>query len=420
MADEPVRVAVEVLGSGAPNVRRQIADRLDDSFTVADPGTLHARLAKKDALAAVFEPQTHARALERLRKAALDSGLRGAIVARVELEVSRSGVDASRRAHVIVIDSAGPTTERDLVLGAPEKSEAELLAAVSPAIETWVPATAYSLTAGTRPRNVAAPSPSPAPLRPALDASPLRMDGRADADVPASPASAPGEEMTRGLFVGSGALGVGARHFSFRDGLSPNLRQYNLGSTPIVSLAAELYPLARQGGVLADLGLVGDYQQALFVSSRGAEGSVDTSWRTFDAGARARFRVLGAALGASVTYGQTSFDVGPASPSVAYGYVRGGLDGRFEIAQFALMIGAGYEAVLSQGPLGDLFQRASTGGIDARVGAGYRLARGLEVRATAMYARFFSNMGSEPGDANVAGGALDQLMTATIGATFAR
>jgi hypothetical protein len=252
----------------------------------------------------------------------------------------------------------------------------------------------------------------PAPVMlvpdPASDAAPVRT------------AYAPGEEMTRGLFVGTGALGIGARHFSFRDGLSPNLREYGLGAAPVVSLGAEVYPLARGGGWPADVGIVGDYQQALFVSSRGSTGSVDTTWRAFDLGARARFRVSTVNVGGSLTYGHTAFDVGSLSPSVAYGYVRPGVDGRYDLRRFSITAGAGYEAVVSHGPLGDLFPRATTGGLDLRVGGGFRLARNVELRATATYARFFWSMNSQPGDANVAGGALDQFMTAAVGVAAAQ
>jgi hypothetical protein len=79
---------------------------------------------------------------------------------------------------------------------------------------------------------------------------------------------------------------------------------------------------------------------------------------------------------------------------------------------------ASYLGVLSTGPLGTYFTRARVGGVEGRAGAAYTLARGVELSLEASYTRFFYSLNPQPGDAYVAGGALDQLLRGSLGVAY--
>jgi hypothetical protein len=60
------------------------------------------------------------------------------------------------------------------------------------------------------------------------------------------------------------------------------------------------------------------------------------------------------------------------------------------------------------------------GGIDAALGAALPLGSGgFELQGLLRYFRYFYAMNPEPGDALVAGGALDQFFTFQVGAAYA-
>jgi hypothetical protein len=73
---------------------------------------------------------------------------------------------------------------------------------------------------------------------------------------------------------------------------------------------------------------------------------------------------------------------------------------------------------LEGGPVYDRFRDIRVNGIDASVGLGVHIASGTEVRLTAGYTRFFSTFLPVPGDAYVAGGALDQFGGIKLGVHY--
>jgi hypothetical protein len=167
---------------------------------------------------------------------------------------------------------------------------------------------------------------------------------------------------------------------------------------------------------------VGGYGRAIGLSSADEGGSrVGTSWQTYDIGARQRVPLGSRALlGVDVSYGANAFRFDQPSfaatlPSTDYAFLRAGLDARVSFGRLSLLAGGGYLDVRKVGTLGDLFPRESVGGVDAFLGGAYSLAPHLELSVRLDYTRFFYAFNPHPGDANVAGGALDEMARLSLG-----
>lgn len=219
---------------------------------------------------------------------------------------------------------------------------------------------------------------------------------------------------------------AGSRHFSYVDRMTPALRPYDLPAAPILSIRAELYPLARTSiPVLRGLGLVGDYGRAVGLDSADGGGTrVGTSWQTYDVGLRERLR-LGRALllGVDVGYGANDFEFDQPSfaatlPTADYSFVRAGLDLRASFGAFSVFGAGSYLNVLEAGGMSALFPHESVGGIEAQLGAALLLSSHAELSLSLAYTRFFYSFQPVPGDANVAGGALDEMGRLALGFTY--
>ncbi|WP_437280091.1 hypothetical protein WME90_05885 [Sorangium sp. So ce375] len=260
----------------------------------------------------------------------------------------------------------------------------------------------------------------------------------------AEPAAAPGAERAprdeRGagdrplaagtaLFSAGVDLEIAGRTLSYSDLLSENLRTYEVLGVPMPCFRGELYPLARSAiPVLRDVGVELSYARAFGLDSEGAGGaSVSTSWSRLHAGLRGRYRPAGQGgliLFAGGGLRWTDFDIESTgdpsrdAASVSYLALRLGVDGRLPVGPVALEAGGGYQAPLSMGALASHFRAPSAGGVDLRVAVAAPLASGIEARAGASYARYFYDFDSEPEDAYIAGGALDQLFSVQVGVAY--
>ena len=267
----------------------------------------------------------------------------------------------------------------------------------------------------------AAPEPrssTPAPSSPALPAgppSPLGADG-----LPSDADRRGRHPVPRELFELAAGAGIGARNFSFHDPYTTsNLRSYQLGAAPLLGVDADLYPLADLGvPVLSDVGIVGSYAQAVAVGSAApGAGTVGTQWDRWLVGGRYRLRTGGPRapmLGIVGAYGSDAFIFQGADPSatypcVTYDFVQASGDVRVPIGRFSVTARGGYLGVLSAGEVASRFPRASVAGVDFGLGGGFDIGSGFEARLEAAYRRFFYAMNTRPGDAVVAGGALDEL-----------
>jgi hypothetical protein len=330
---------------------------------------------------------------------------------------------AATRVHLWKMDMrpGGAVVESDITLpvSASVLDEARAILAIVP------PATPAAELPAPPPLPSAAPAPVPrsfaveAPLQPAEAPQPDRVAASLPADR-----AAPLLEL-------QAALGVGMRHFSYVDRVTPSLRPYVLPAAPLASIAASVYPLAfTRAPVLRDLGVTGDYAQAFAISSEDSAGShVGTTWQSFDVGATERLpltRALGASI--SVSYGGDDFKfdqslAGGAAelPSVAYRFVRAGGDVRVAFLSTLSAYGGGsYLDILATGYTAEIFPRESVGGVEGHLGASWLFARSWEVSLGASYTRVFYAVNPVPGDASVAGGALDEQTRILAGLAYVR
>jgi len=417
-------VAVVVEGPHSDQVAGWLEDR------VVAPDTLKEGDAFRVALRAKGAPALHVAAgngardqqlVARASAAARDAGVDHAILVDVRptpraTRVHVWHIDVQRSQAVVDTDltlppsaSAMYTTRAVLALAPP--------AEVAPAEPAQTVPTAPAAAASVAPPDT---SSAPAPQAPAVEPAPVETD---------RPAATPPPEGDSSLLSVRAALGAGMRHFSYVDRITPSLRPYDLAAAPVAVATAVVYPLApTRIPVLRDFGITGEYSQAFALASQDSAGNrVGTTWQSFDVGATERF-VLPHGLLANVSagYGGDDFQFadslagGPAAlPSVSYRFVRVGADLRYRfLSAFGAWVGGSYLDVLSSGYTAQLFPRETVGGVEAHLGASWRLAKSWELSLSGTYTRFFYSFNPVPGDASVAGGALDEQTRVLAGFAY--
>jgi hypothetical protein len=410
-AAESSSVVVIAEGPDARVAREEITSNLGDGFVASEPTPFTSALAgqgQKGALGTQL-------ATPNKRKALFDK-IHGALaVVRVDDVVvvvttrTRSG---RKLASAYVVDASGETSpEIKSAVATPNHSLADAVSAQLKQMHPPPPPVAEAPK--TPPPLVGVPG---SPLAESPSSEPAaQAEDRSAAAGPGRPKHRVGREW---LEADAGFEG-GMRHFTYHDGITKNLRDYQLSAAPLVALDGALYPFANSGApVMQDFGLILGYAQAFAVQSMSdTAGKLDTQWQRFYAGGRARAR-LGSSpqaviLEASGAYGGESFFFDSTStssyPSVEYRFVQTNASVRVPIGRFAAMADGGYLFVLTAGDVASRFPRSSVGGIDARVGGAFTLGAGFEARLMLSYRRFFYSMNPVPGDALVAGGALDQF-----------
>jgi hypothetical protein len=265
--------------------------------------------------------------------------------------------------------------------------------------------------------HAAAPPPEAAPA-----AAPEEEKDKGAA--PSHVAGAPGRGRENSMVIAQVAVVGGARHFSYHQMVTPQLRTYDLTAAPLAALAVEVYPLANSDVSFArGLGITGGYSRALgLASSEPGTNNVGTTWQNFDVGVRERLNLnADAVLGIAVGYGGTDFTfdqkvtAGQVLPSVAYRVVRAGLDLRYFFGNISVFGSGMYIYPTSVGQVANFFPRASMGGLEAGLGAAYAIGQNLEVSVGLKYNRYYYAFNPVMGDANVAGGALDEMEQVALG-----
>jgi hypothetical protein len=214
---------------------------------------------------------------------------------------------------------------------------------------------------------------------------------------------------------------VARRSFSYHDGLSGDLRSYSLQAAGGVAARLTIFPAARAGWpVLSDLGLVGSLHQAIGLQSQDPDGhATSTLWRRLDAGLR--YRLISSPSGRldlTAGYGAETFSfqdvVAAGAPSVDYRYLSGALGGELPLGPLALELRAAFHHVLDGGDLSSRLRGTTVAGVDGLIGLELPLAPWFGLSVGARYTRYFYSFKPEPGDALVAGGALDQSIRASL------
>lgn len=235
----------------------------------------------------------------------------------------------------------------------------------------------------------------------------------------------------------SAGLGLISRHFRYNDDVYGFLRDYTLPSGPEVTMRLRTYPGAfvKRNSVLATaFGLELSFDRSFGIESERQNGvRFPTIARVLEANLLLRLTSAGHGAMLIVGYGHHAFELGrtepsapdldnvPDVPSVGYGYIRLGLEGRVALHdRVALDLGAAYLVVRRMGGLTDplWFPRATAGGMTASLRVDYLVARHVELRAGLTYRRYFIDMHSRPGDRNIAGGALDQYTSAELSVAY--
>jgi hypothetical protein len=240
-------------------------------------------------------------------------------------------------------------------------------------------------------------------------------------------------EVASALLSAELGVEIGGRWFFYSDGITNNLRPYQLFGQPLIAAGAEIYPLAGTDlPVVNGLGLTVSYARALGLSSKVDDGteSFGTTYQRLTAGLRLRFPlgegpeavVVGASAGVrllSFTY-EPPPALEPVVPDVSYTLLRLGADVRAPVGPVALLAGLEFLLPLADGKVYDRFRDASVLGIGLGGGLAVPIPvlAGLEARALVEYARFFSSFAPVLGDPYVAGGALDQFLGIRLAAAY--
>ena len=419
-ADDPQRVVVVGTGTDGEAVASGVASHLSAPFAAADADSFRSALGAGGLRLVALAAKRHDKDVElvaRVRGAERSAHVDKAILLHTERARKATIV------HVWVIEAQGSGSapiDQDVRLGAGAS-------AGDGAEATW------SAVASAFPAKAAEPEPPPAAHESPLAASAHADEANArppeDEASPSQSALASGEEHTRAnaFAILGAAMQGGSRHFSYVDRLTPTLRPYDLFVAPLIAIRGEIYPFSNTKiPVLSGLGATGDYARAFGLGSQDSAGNqVGTSWQAFDLGLRERLRVSESfILGIDVGYGDDDFAFdSPVTttaqlPSTNYEIFRGGLDGRFSRGSLSVHAGASYLAVLSTGEFGRIFPRTSVGGVAATLGIADVVAPSIEVALDVDYTRFFYNLSPVPGDAYVAGGALDQMATVSLGVAY--
>jgi hypothetical protein len=423
-------IAVYVEGADAVAVRNALLVSVPTGTTVAESDGFTSALGQqgqKIPFGKSLEGEGRDRSVARIRGALAASGLDAAIVARVIKGKNQ------RMVKLLFVGSGRSDAPREdeVVLGAKRSREdtAKLKGFVEPAMATL---------GGEAPAETA-PAAKPPPLVPAAEAAAPKPP---QAEKPAPPMPEPAapaapdstSERPRGaidssLFEVELGAGAGGRHFTYNDGVSTNLRSYDVFPAPVLAGSAEIFPLAGSRGLLRDIGIMGGYSQSLFLTSSVVGGpAINTTESAYFVGLRVRIHPAsdpGWILGISDSYASqaVSFGSPPAAlngqlPDVDCTGNRFAVDVRVPFGPLSLRAAVGYRLIFDAGPVAKRFTSPSVGGVDGELGAAYAVARGWEVRAIADYERYFYAFHPNVGDAYVAGGALDQFFGGRLAVAY--
>jgi hypothetical protein len=363
--------------------------------------------------------------LTRAIAAELPSGLR-AVDANAELVIA-GHVDSHRHGRTLALRALSKASATQSVrIAIPHKIDrhrlAKLLSARLPSL------LAPLLDEHKAPAPIATRSePQPIPETTAIKAEPDRPK---DPPIPVAAVERARPEPTAMPVI---ALwldgGIGARRFTYNQPISANLAGFTIPAVPLIDLGLELWPFARtRPRALRGLGVVARFGRSLHAESlvSGATTRVQSTWTYVDAGLREQLTltrgrtavVLGVALTAGGTWFSFDGDTGALAaqlPAVRDVHVRPGAEVRVAIGRIALAAQFGYRAILSTGDFDARFPHESVGGIDAQLSIAILLGKGFAVRASGEYVRVFYDFRPRPGDAYVAGGALDEYALGQLG-----
>lgn len=413
-AAEPTSIVVYIEGQDADATRDEILAILPKSARVVDPESFTDALAKAGQRGPMGNVMAIAKQrgklLEKIRKAIDAAGASAAIIGRI-----RKTRTLSREVYLLYVKGSG-----ELAVDEPvplDDSGEQRKGALK---KTLDPALAEIASLDT---SAAAPPPPD-------EGKPSEETPNEGGETDSGPGRTPHDVATAAL-IADVSFQVGGRFFEYSDGLTSNLRPYDVFGAPMGRMAIELYPLAfaRDIPVGKDIGITASYAMAFGLTSATQGGEpISNTWMRVTAGLRGRIRLgdaPSAVLGINAGFGLLRFGyeaqgtLAAEVPDVDYKLLRFGLDGRIPLGPVALELEGTFLLPLSSGAVYDRQRDASVLGVEGRAGLAIPLSAGFELRVMGEYTRFFSAFAPVPGDAYVAGGALDQLITLRLGAAYA-
>lgn len=409
-AEEPSKrkvLAVYAEGNFGPETRDDIVSVLGDRVTVVDKSDMTSAMRKfglsKPLGSAMTQAKTRSGLVPRLRKAAKEAGADGFIVGIVQR------YSGKWRVYVVWLSADGDEILVDEAVSR-EGSEDDRRSALKNALSSKLDQFAPKKSTAT---NSSGDKPKP--------------DDKAQGDKEEPEEDSSDKPKRVRHEVGSSIVAVEAgievtgRKFDFSDGLSSNLRSYEVFGAPAFFVNAEVYPAGFTTiPVLRDIGVIGSFARAFALQSATADGTpINTVYQRFSVGLRYRIpisRPTGPVFGVSGQYYAHTFNVDETAdlkgqiPNVDYSAIRAGADGRFPIGRTAITVGFDWIEPLSSGQVYDRFTGAKVHGVGGKLGFVIKIASGFELRVAAEYSRFFSDFDPVLGDAYIAGGALDQYL----------
>jgi hypothetical protein len=285
---------------------------------------------------------------------------------------------------------------------------ARRVGALTGVVRAWTRSTLVPAIEGDRNE----PAPAPAVEVAPREAEPARPR-RATAVAPPAQLPAP--------IAMSVGMSVMHRSFGYNDDLFESLRPYELPAAPLVHASLEYFPGAHGDlGIMRGLSVIAEGEYAIGVDSQEGDTTFATDAFSVHAGLRWSLDVDDVAFRIDAGYRAVVFTIHAAAdgqtraeiPNVEIHALRFGGAFRWDIGVGLFFAGQGaYLHPLALGEIGGdaWFPRASAGGVEGDLGMGY--AEGdVELRGAFTFRRFFYDMNSEPGDARVAGGAVDEYL----------
>jgi hypothetical protein len=224
------------------------------------------------------------------------------------------------------------------------------------------------------------------------------------------------------------ALSIGSpyRKLAYSDPLSSSLGDYQLSGMPMLDLSIVYYPARSFTDGWASwfgLDLLGQFALGGGTSTDREGNSFRARYDAYRVGVRIRAPVakhfVSAFSGYAInrtTFTSDSKGVDPPTPSVDYRMVRTGAGTELRLTDaLGLAIDGAWLHVLSVGEIGAWFPRATAGAFEFAMNASYVLGHHMFARLSATYQRMAFDFHAKPGDAKVAGGATDQILTASLG-----
>ncbi len=227
--------------------------------------------------------------------------------------------------------------------------------------------------------------------------------------------------------------GVFNRNLSYKDDLFGEMTGYDLGAAPVMQVRASWYPGAQLGkrGALANLGLEVQYEAPFGLDTDGLDGeSYPTQAFAWGASALYRASLANWSFLGGLGYGMRTFQISdsamgearPNVPNTTYQQLGAHVGVRSpSVADISLEVRGGVHHILSTGDIGGSawFPQSSANGALGELIVAYALGEQIGVFVGASMLQQGFDLAPEPGDANVAGGALDRYFSATMGLRYA-